>query len=74
MAFPAYLALTGPLTLTRILAANGGFDVRHAGRVAALYAVSWAALPFDALEAAIHGARIARQPLSARLGVAVAIS
>lgn len=66
MAFPAYLALSGPLTLTRILRANGGFDARYAGRVAALYAVSWVALPFDALESAIHGARIARQKLSER--------
>ncbi len=65
MTFPAYLAFTDPLTLARILRANGGCDARFAPRVAVLFAVSWVALPFNALEQLVYGGRIARQRLSA---------
>jgi hypothetical protein len=62
--FPAYLAFTDPITLGRILTANGRFDLRFAGRVAVLFAVSLLLLPFNWLERALYGRRIARTRLS----------
>ncbi len=64
MTFPAYLAFTDPLTLYRILRANGGFDARFLPRVLVLFAVSLVALPFNALELLVYGRRVARQKLS----------
>ena len=63
MQFPAYLAFTDPVTLFRILRANGGFDGRHAGRVLVLFLVSFVLLPFNALERLLYGRRIAAQRL-----------
>lgn len=64
MAFPAYLAFTDPITLWRILRANGGFDPRYTGRVVILFLVSVVMLPFNWLERALYGRRIAEQRLS----------
>lgn len=63
MAFPGYLAFTDPITLTRILRANGGFDASRAGRVLALYALSLPFLPLAWCERLLYGARVERQPL-----------
>jgi omega-hydroxy-beta-dihydromenaquinone-9 sulfotransferase len=62
--FPAYLAFTDPITLTRILVANGGFDVRYLPRVLVLFLVSVVMLPFNSLERLLYGRRVARQRLS----------
>jgi omega-hydroxy-beta-dihydromenaquinone-9 sulfotransferase len=62
--FPAYLAFTDPVTLARILAANGGFDARYTGRVVVLFAVSLVLLPFHWLERLLYGRKIAAQRLS----------
>ncbi len=62
--FPAYLAFTDPVTLYRILKANGGFDARHTPRVLMLFLVSIALLPFNWLERAWFGKRIAETELS----------
>jgi hypothetical protein len=62
--FPAYLGFTGPTTLSRILAANGGFDARYLARVAILFAVSIVLLPLNWLERLLYGKRIAAQRLS----------
>ena len=64
MTFPAYLAFTDPLTLWRILRANGGFDARYTLRVVVLFVVSVVMLPFNWLERASYGKQIAEQPLS----------
>jgi hypothetical protein len=62
--FPAYLAFTTPVTLLRILRANGGFDARYTPRVAVLFAVSFVLLPFNWLERILYGRRIAGARLS----------
>jgi hypothetical protein len=62
--FPAYLAFTDPVTLSRILKANGGFDARYTARVVILFAVSVLLLPFNWLERALYGRRIATARLS----------
>ena len=62
--FPAYLAFTDPITLTRILVANGGCDARFTARVLVLFLVSVVLLPFNWLERLVYGRRIARQRLS----------
>ncbi len=64
MTFPAYLAFTDPVTLTRILAANGGCDARFIPRVLVLYLVSVVMLPFNGLERLRYGRRVATQRLS----------
>lgn len=64
MEFPAYLAFTDPITLCRIIRANGGFDVRYLPRAAVLFLTSGLACPFNWLERALYGRRIARQELS----------
>lgn len=63
MQFPAYQAFTDPITLYRILRANGGFDARYAARVAILFLTGVIALPFNWLERALFGRRIAAQPI-----------
>jgi len=62
--FPAYLAFTSPVTLYRILKANGGFDARCIARVVILFLVSCIILPFNWLERALYGRQIADTPLS----------
>jgi hypothetical protein len=62
--FPAYLAFSDPVTLFRILKANGGFDGRYTARVIILFAVSLIVLPFNWLERALYGRRIADTRLS----------
>ena len=62
--FPAYLAFTDPLTLVRILYANGGCDARYGARVLILFLVSVIMLPFNWLERLLYGRRIAAQHLS----------
>lgn len=62
--FPAYLAFTDPLTLYRILRANGGFDARYTARVVILFLVSVVLLPFNWLERLLYGRRIDEQRLS----------
>jgi hypothetical protein len=62
--FPAYLAFSDPITLWRLLRANGGFDARYTPRVIVLFMVSFILLPFNWLERALYGKRIADQPLS----------
>lgn len=62
--FPAYLAFTDPVTLYRILQANGGFDARYTARVVILFLVSLILLPFNWLERMVYGRRIAAQRLS----------
>lgn len=64
MAFPAYLAFTTPVTLYRILKANGGFDARYTARVIILFLVSVILLPFHWLERLVYGRQIAEQRLS----------
>ncbi len=58
MQFPAYLAFTDPVTLFRILRANGGFDARHTPRVLVLFLVSLTLLPFNCLERLLYGRQI----------------
>lgn len=58
MTFPAYLGFADPVTLSRILASNGGFDARHLPRVLVLYLVSLTLLPFNWLERLLYGRRI----------------
>jgi hypothetical protein len=62
--FPAYLAFTDPVTLYRILRANGGFDARHTPRVLVLFLVSLTLLPFNWLERALYGRQIDNTQLS----------
>jgi hypothetical protein len=62
--FPAYLAFTDPVTLCRILRANGGFDARYVPRVALLFLVSPLLVPCNLLERIVYGRRIAAQALS----------
>lgn len=62
--FPAYLGFTDPVTLSRILTSNGGFDARYAPRVLVLYLVSLVLLPFNLLERLLYGRRIAATRLS----------
>ena len=64
MHFPAYLAFSDPVTLFRILKANGGFDARYTARVLLLFLVSFVLLPFNWLERALYGKRIADKRLS----------
>lgn len=64
MHFPAYLAFTDPITLTRILYENGGFDARFLPRVFVLYLVSLLLLPFNALERLLYGRAIDAVQLS----------
>ncbi len=64
MPFPAYLAFTDPVTLCRILYANGGCDARYGGRVAVLFLVSLTLLPFNWLERLLYGRQIDGQRLS----------
>ncbi len=64
MTFPAYLALTDPVTLYRILKANGGFDSRHTIRVILLFSVSLLMVPFNLLESLIFGRKINNTELS----------
>ena len=59
MRSPAYQAFTDPMTLTRILRINGGFDPRYAPRVALLYLLSLPLLPLAWLESALFGRRVA---------------
>lgn len=66
MPFPAYLAFTDPVTLYRILKANGGFDARYTARVVVLFLVSLVILPFNWLERACYGKQIADKRLSDR--------
>jgi hypothetical protein len=62
--FPAYLAFTDPITLYRILKANKGFDARYTTRVVILFLTSLLALPFNWLERALYGRRIAAKQIS----------
>jgi hypothetical protein len=62
--FPAYLAFTDPVTLFRILKANGGFDTRYTVRVILLSLASVVLLPFNWLERILYGKQIAEQRLS----------
>lgn len=64
MQFPAYLAFSDPLTLYRILVANGGFDARYTARVIVLFVVSFIFLPFNWLERVLYGKQIADQHIS----------
>ncbi len=64
MHFPAYLAFTDPITLFRILKANGGFDRRYSLRVLVLFLVSGVLLPFHWLERLLYGRQIEQQRLS----------
>ena len=64
MQFPAYLAFSGPITLYRILAANGGFDARYSARVTLLFMLSLILLPFNWLEQRLYGKQIADKRLS----------
>jgi len=62
--FPAYLAFSNPITLYRILAANGGFDARYSARVIILFMLSLCLLPFNWLERVLYGKQIADKRLS----------
>ncbi len=62
--FPGYLAFTDPITLFRILKANGGYDARYSARVILLFVVSFIILPFNWLERALYGRQIAGKELS----------
>ena len=64
MIFPAYLAFCDPITLYRILAANGGFDARYLVRVVILFAVSFVLLPLNWLERLLYGKQVAEKQLS----------
>jgi hypothetical protein len=64
LAFPAYLAFTDPITLYRILKANGGFDARYTARVVILFLVSIIMLPCNWLERVLYGRQVANQRLS----------
>ena len=62
--FPAYLAFSDPITLYKILAANGGFDARYTARVILLFGVSLVMLPFNWLERVLYGKQIADKQIS----------
>ncbi len=64
LTFPAYLAFSDPITLYRILAANGGFDARYLGRVVVLFAVSLVLLPLYWLERLLYGRQVDAKQLS----------
>jgi hypothetical protein len=62
--FPAYLAFSDPVTLLKILKANGGCDARYSARVVVLFVTSLMILPFNWLELVLYGKRIADKRLS----------